>query len=258
MAFCTKCGRQLQDGEVCNCQQQPTMAPQQTAQAQQVAAVKAAGSNAFAEIMDLIKGIFTQPAECVASYVSKASVVMIAILIGAQAIMNALVRLFAMLVANSKVKSSVKSFDDALNLLQDYYTSGSAKLKYSTGDMFLNMFKEILEVAVAAAIFALVVWLLVKAFDKVNATFMQSLAVYSLTCVLGVPAKFLNWVVGLTTVGFLDQLAGCILTFSTVVGYVLIVFGVRAMSKKENNLPLIIGIAFVAVKFVAWIVGLMF
>ena len=35
MSFCKYCGRQLQDGEVCTCQQQPQQAPVQQAAPQQ-------------------------------------------------------------------------------------------------------------------------------------------------------------------------------------------------------------------------------
>ena len=126
MSFCKYCGRQLQDGEVCTCQQaqqsagaaQPQQefnqqAAQQTfqqaagqqtyQQAQQMDAVKKAGANAALDYVNVLKGVFTSPVETVSAFVAKANVIMIAILIGGQAIINMLTRLFDMLIANSKI-----------------------------------------------------------------------------------------------------------------------------------------------------------
>lgn len=138
MSFCKYCGRQLQDGEVCTCQQQPQQAPvqqaapqqtmggaaqpqqgfnQQAAQqtfqqgagqqtyqqaqqgfnqqqaSQQMDAVKKAGANAALDYVNVLKGLFTSPVETVSAFVAKANVIMIAILIGGQAIINMLTRL---------------------------------------------------------------------------------------------------------------------------------------------------------------------
>lgn len=120
MSFCKYCGRQLQDGEVCTCQQaqqsagaaQPQQAAQQTFQqgagqqtyqqtqqgfnqqqaSQQMDAVKKAGANAALDYVNVLKGLFTSPVETVSAFVAKANVIMIAILIGGQAIINMLTR----------------------------------------------------------------------------------------------------------------------------------------------------------------------
>ena len=134
MSFCKYCGRQLQDGEVCTCQQaqqsagaaQPQQAAQQTFQqgagqqtqqgfnqqqaSQQMDAVKKAGANAALDYVNVLKGLFTSPVETVSAFVAKANVIMIAILIGGQAIINMLTRLFDMLIANSKAQYSRTCF----------------------------------------------------------------------------------------------------------------------------------------------------
>ncbi|MGN0408234.1 MAG: hypothetical protein ACI4EJ_08235 [Bacteroides sp.] len=278
MGFCTKCGKPLQDGEICSCQQQaapqmtapqPQMtAPQMTAPQPQQAAPQMtapqpqqpAGPNVVTELVDLVKGLFTSPAETIAAYTAKANIAMVAILIGAQALVSMFVRLFRMLIANaqaaSKAKKSLDDLDSLLSYASSYY-SGKTKV-YETGEIFANMFKEILVVAVSAAIFALVVWLLIKAFDKVNVTYIQALSVYSLVSVLAIPATVLSWVIGLTSVGFLDEIAACVSVFANVVGYAFIFLGIRSLGKNEKSTPLVMGIAFVCISFISWIIGLMF
>ena len=162
MSFCKYCGRQLQDGEVCTCQQaqqpagaaqpqqefnqqaaqQPAGAAQQTFQqgagqqtyqqaqqgfnqqqaSQQMDAVKKAGANAALDYVNVLKGLFTSPVETVSAFVAKANVIMIAILIGGQAIINMLTRLFDMLIANSKAKVTTGS-KELDSLLSSYYSS---------------------------------------------------------------------------------------------------------------------------------------
>ena len=146
MSFCKYCGKQLQDGEVCTCQQaqqsagaaQPQQgfnqqAGQQTYQqaqqgfnqqqaSQQMDAVKKAGANAALDYVNVLKGLFTSPVETVSAFVAKANVIMIAILIGGQAIINMLTRLFDMLIANSKAKVTTGS-KELDSLLSSYYSS---------------------------------------------------------------------------------------------------------------------------------------
>lgn len=300
MSFCKYCGRQLQDGEICNCQQtqQPvggTAQPQQefnqqaaqqtfqqgTAQqtfqqgagqqtyqqaqqgfnqqqaSQQMDAVKKAGANAALDYVNVLKGLFTSPVETVSAFVAKANVIMIAILIGGQAIINMLTRLFDMLIANSKAKVTTGS-KELDSLLSSYYSSYTNTKPYPAGSIFKNMLLEILLVAVAAAVIALVVMLLAKAFNKANVTYMQGLEVYAITAVLGIPAELLSWVTGLTSVGFIDRISSCVTVFSNVAGYAFVYIAIRALCKDEKKIPLIMAISYVAVNFLTWVLRLMF
>lgn len=281
MSFCKYCGKQLQDGEVCTCQQaqqsagaaQPQQgfnqqAAQQTFQqaqqgfnqqqaSQQMDAVKKAGANAALDYVNVLKGLFTSPVETVSAFVAKANVIMIAILIGGQAIINMLTRLFDMLIANSKAKVTTGS-KELDSLLSSYYSSYTNTKPYPAGSIFKNMLLEILLVAVAAAVIALVVMLLAKAFNKANVTYMQSLAVYAITAVLGIPAELLSWVTGLTSVGFIDRISSCVTVFSNVAGYAFVYIAIRALCKDEKKIPLIMAISYVAVNFLTWVLRLMF
>ena len=290
MSFCKYCGRQLQDGEVCTCQQaqqsagaaQPQQgfnqqAAQQTFQqgagqqtyqqaqqgfnqqqaSQQMDAVKKAGANAALDYVNVLKGVFTSPGETVSAFVAKANVIMIAILIGGQAIINMLTRLFDMLIANSKAKVTTGS-KELDSLLSSYYSSYTNTKPYPAGSIFKNMLLEILLVAVAAAVIALVVMLLAKAFNKANVTYMQGLAVYAITAVLGIPAELLSWVTGLTSVGFIDRISSCVTVFSNVAGYAFVYIAIRALCKDEKKIPLIMAISYVAVNFLTWVLRLMF
>ena len=217
--------------------QAPTGTVPSAASLAQVEAVKQAGANAAANYFTIFKGLISSPVDTINSYMANANIVLVAFLIGAQAVVNMIVRLFQMLISNSGSKYG---------------------RLYSTGAIFKNMFLEILLIAVAAAIFALILKALVKAFDKVDITFTQGLAAYGILTIFGIPAKALNWLVGLTSIGFLDHLASCISLFASVTGYVFLFMAIRSLCKNEKNIPLVMGASYVVVSFVTWIVRLMF
>lgn len=285
MGFCTKCGKPLQDGEICSCQQavpqpqmsvpqpqmtapQPQMSapqpqmtvpqPQMSAPQPQMSAPRPAGPNIGTELTALIKGLITSPVEAISAYTSKANIALVAIIIGAHALTAMFVRLFRMLIANAKAEAAVKKSADSIwEYMSDYYQV-KAKV-YETGEIFANMFKEILVVIAMAAVIALVIWLLTKALDKAaNATYVQALSVYSVASVITIPALVLSWVIGLTGVGFLNEISTCVSVFANVMGYAFIFIGIRSLCRQEKNIPLIMAVSFVCANFVNWIIGLMF
>ena len=109
MSFCPKCGRQLSDGEVCNCQAQNTQQVQPDAQTQSIQQVQPDAqtqstqqapkqtSPMVKELTDLLSGIFKKPADAVKKYVSNASMEAPAILILVLAFISALGELLRML-----------------------------------------------------------------------------------------------------------------------------------------------------------------
>jgi len=215
----------------------PQMSAPQAPSSAQMEAVKQAGANAAANYFAIFKGLISSPVDTINSYMANANIVLVAFLIGAQAVVNMIVRLFQMLISNSGSKYG---------------------RLYSTGAIFKNMFLEILLIAVAAAVFALMIKVLVKAFDKADITFTQGLAAYGILTIFGIPAKALNWLVGLTSIGFLDHLASCISLFASVTGYVFLFMAIRSLCRNEKNIPLVMGASYVVVSFVTWIVRLMF
>lgn len=284
MSFCMRCGRPLKEGETCTCQQQPQAAapqmgvPQQPVYQQPVnqqqayqqpvyqqvpggqpvqpQAAKPAGPNPFVEYINIFKGLFTAPVETVSAFVAKVNIVLVAILIGGEALINMLTKLFDMLIANSKAKVTTGSSD--LDSLLAAYTSYTSYKPYETGAIFKYMFLEILLVAVSAAVFALVVMLLAKAFNKANVTYVQGLATYGILAVLGVPAKILSWVIDLIPVSFFSRVSICTSLFATVAGYVFVFMAIRALCKDEKKIPVIMGLTYVAVSFATWVIRLMF
>lgn len=96
MTFCTYCGRQLADGEVCNCQQNAapqnnvpqgmTYAQPQVAPAPQPAPKKPAGDNPFKQVISHIVNTFKKPLDAAEEYYEKGTMVSSGILVGILAV----------------------------------------------------------------------------------------------------------------------------------------------------------------------------
>ena len=273
MAFCTKCGRPLQDGEVCLCQAatQPQVTPVTPVQ---VSSVQAAASPAqaavinqptqpnvflvfFKELWAIVIGVLKIPVATINTYVQKADVKISCTLIGISAFVAALVTLFGLLQAKAQ-SSSLYDLDnlDLSNItsLYDQYSGTS----YTFGYIFKQMcYSAVLIIAVAAAI-ALVIMIAVNTYGKAKATYLQGVAIVSLTAILAIPAAILAYIFGAFGVSFFLAFGGWISVFASAVGAIYIFIGVRVVCKDENKLPFIAGLCAVGAAMARYLIGLMF
>lgn len=146
--FCTKCGRQLADGEVCNCQ-----AGEQAQAAKPVISMEQA-TEISKGALDFVKGFFKDPVAASESVVGAHSVVTVAVLVLANLFMSVLYTVVYRIMSVIKYKSK---FD------------------------FLGLLKSILEnvvwwVAIPAAL-AGIIWLCAKFIEKSETDFKTALSV---------------------------------------------------------------------------------
>lgn len=270
MAFCTKCGRPLQDDEVCSCQtqaqapvtpiqstetaSQESVSPEQASSAStqasatpyqasispvQVSVIpQPAQPNAFAEFLKLlwtiVLGVLRAPVTSINTYVEKADVKVACALIGLYAIVEALITWFGYLQVNSR-----------------YYV-------IAAGFIFKQGCYASLSIIAAAAVVALIIMITVNAICKTKVTYVQGIAIASLTAILLIPAAILSYVFGLIDVVFFAKLANWVKEFASAVGAIYIFFGVRVLCKDENKLPLISGLCAVGSTIAIYLINMMF
>ena len=274
MAFCTNCGRPLQDGEVCLCRseaqpQVTPVVPVQVASAQtattpvQAALFSAATAPVQAAVIDqpaqpnafaiffkgiwaFVIGVLKAPVTTINAYVEKADAKIACTLIGISALVAALVRCFELLQANSKAAV----YPDYSYLLGGTTNSG--------GYIFKQMCLSALFIIAAAAVVALVVMVAVNVIGKAKATYVQGIAIASLSAILTIPAALLAYFFGLFGVSFFSELGGWISLFASAVGAIYIFYGVRVVCKDENKLPYIAGLCAIGASIAIYLIGLMF
>ncbi len=253
MSFCPKCGRQLSDGEVCNCQAQNTQQVQSDAQTQSTQQAPKQTLPMVKELTDLLSGIFKKPADAVKKYVSNASMEAPAILILVLAFISALGKLLRMLYVNFTTKSSLKSLADLANLI-----SGKTKA-YSAGQIAAGFFTRFVEVIAIAALTAAIIMLIINAFEKdKKVTYKQTLAIASLSILVTIPFTFAGTIIAMIPASFFGYLKSWMISFANGAGLVLTFIGIKEIEKDDNNMPMVYGLAALASAVLSTILGLLF
>lgn len=282
MSFCTKCGRQLADGEVCNCQtvaqpqqsqfvQQPQGQPMGQPQSQpqgQFNGQQMGGnvqfsnqqqqqgqftgqpmgqpvytqpkqtSPIFQDIANLVKGLLKSPVSSVSYYVNNASAATSCIVIAIIALLAGFRELIYVAYYNAK---------HPLSSL------------YEGAEIFTSFLTEVVLVIGAAAVFALMIMLLVNAFEKDHKiTYVQALAVASLVNIVYYPVAIVTTVIKMIPVAFFSYLASWMNSFANGVSYALVFIGIKSVERDDNHMPIVYGAALCAVAVISTIINLIF
>lgn len=258
MAFCSKCGKALQEGEVCSCETNQAQTPSEGQAEPRITIQPSAVSEMFKELGGIALGVLKAPAESIQAFVKKADIKVAGILIGLHAIVAALIKWFELLRLNSGSGNINNAFDYLMGMdMSDLLNLGSSG-KISGGKMFTEMLQSAINVIASAAIVALIIMLLVNLFAKTKTTYMQGLSIASLTAILSIPALIISWLFGFIDASFFANLANWVTEFATVAGIVFIVLGVRTVSDKDNKLPLIVGASSVCSVICLYIIAQIF
>lgn len=270
MKYCTNCGRQLADDEVCTCRQQAQpQAPNQTqdnnAQADNAAQqgqfngqpqgsaqaqfngqqVSAAGQQLqndknVASIITFYKGLVKKPAQAAADFVKNANMASGFIFIGLFAIVEVVLSVVYLL---SSVIGSIGGFG----------------FSFYPASFFEGIFSGIVGEAVRVLILAAVILVVLNAVQKdKKVTFAQTLSAACLYDAVYLPIILVAAIIDIIPFQFFGNVSSWLHTFAGVVGYVSIFFGVRAIEEDDNKLPLVCGLAFLATAIGSTIVNAIF
>ncbi|MDO5403053.1 MAG: hypothetical protein Q4F11_06395 [Eubacteriales bacterium] len=267
MKYCSKCGRQLNDGEVCNCQSgvQPQGQPMQgqfngqpvmggnvqfnnqpqgqpqgqfTGQPQGRPQYSQQSSPVFENIASLLKGLFKNPVSSVSYYVNNASAASSCIVIAVLAFLSGLRQLIY--IAGYNIKYPASSAYEGVKIFTSFLN-----------DMFI--------VIASAAVFALIIMLLVNAFEKDHKiTYTQALAVASLMDIVYFPLAIVGTIIKMIPVAFFGYVASWIGAFGNGASYALVFIGIKSVERDDNHMPIVFGVALCAVAVMTTIVNLIF
>ncbi len=264
MGFCTKCGRQLADGEVCTCQQtvQPQINPavsQQAAPQPQInqqgapqmnVAPKKAGSNSsfIGELGALFKGLIKKPVDAVSEYVEKSSIMTSAILVAVLAFLSAIAQLFYMIEGNVDTKISAAKYYNPL-----IPTTWVVEYPYSILEIVFRFVCTLLFNIIISVLFAAMIYLLIKfLFEKDSKiTMAQALAVSSVRNLIYIPLYVLANAIGIIPVGIFDTVGGWITSFGSAFSIVLLIMAIRAVLKDKNRMPWVYAVTMIVVSVIS-------
>lgn len=259
MKYCTNCGRQLADDEVCTCRQQ---APNQT-QDNNAQAYNAAQQARFngqpqgsaqgqfngqplqndknvASIITFYKGLVKKPAQAAADFVKNANMASGFIFIGLFAIVEVVLSVVYLL---SSIIGSIGGFG----------------FSFYPASFFEGIFSGIVGEAVRVLILAAVILVVLNAVQKdKKVTFAQTLSAACLYDAVYLPIILVAAIIDIIPFQFFGNVSSWLHTFAGVVGYVSIFFGVRVIEEDDNKLPLVCGLAFLATAIGSTIVNAIF
>ena len=275
MKYCTNCGRQLADDEVCTCRQQAQpQAPNQT-QDNNAQADNAAQQGQFngqpqgsaqgqfngqpqgsaqgqfngqqlqndknvASIITFYKGLVKKPAQAAVDFVKNANMASGFIFIGLFAIVEVVLSVVYLL---SSVIGSIGGFG----------------FSFYPASFFEGIFSGIVGEAVRVLILAAVILVVLNAVQKdKKVTFAQTLSAACLYDAVYLPIILVAAIIDIIPFQFFGNVSSWLHTFAGVVGYVSIFFGVRAIEEDDNKLPLVCGLAFLATAIGSTIVNAIF
>ncbi len=177
MAFCTKCGKEIADGQICSCQRTKSSANVDVA------------NEATNLISDVIE-VTSDPENGVSRFISGASWAKIAILTAIYAILDVIYGIFSKVKSNIDYKKQLEEFADNLDMDLDDYLDfidlDSAKM-YEISDIIKGIFSDIITVAAAVAVAALVFWLAFKFISKTEITWQKAFSIAVIDLLIAIP-----------------------------------------------------------------------
>ncbi|MFZ2637503.1 MAG: Yip1 family protein [Agathobacter rectalis] len=293
MKYCTNCGRQLADDEVCTCRQQAQpQAPNQTqdnnAQADNAAHQAQFNGqpqgNAQGQFNGQPQGQFNgQPqgsaqSQAFDNFTQQVSAAgqqlqndknVASIITFYKGLVKKPAQAAADFVKNANMASGfifiglfaiVEVVLSVVYLLSSVIGSiGGFGFSFYPASFFEGIFSGIVGEAVKVLILAAVILVVLNAVQKdKKVTFAQTLSAACLYDAVYLPIILVAAIIDIIPFQFFGNVSGWLHTFAGVVGYVSIFFGVRAIEEDDNKLPLVCGLAFLATAIGSTIVNAIF
>lgn len=276
MAFCNNCGRPLKEGEVCTClsgQGQTFGTGDNNGQVNNAQTINYNGQQAnqnvnyngqqagqnmnyngqpgaqnvngngpkmnpqsqaiINDIKTLVTGVIKAPVETVGAFMQAKTFVLSAILIVLAGLVDGILGLITM----------------ATSSYSEYY-----KAK----DFFASFFNDVLGEVAAAALFALVIWVIASQIYKTAFGYDKAVTVFALREIAGIPAAVISWLLRLFKISFFTELGSCVTAVGGAFSAILMYFAIRSIVGKEKESAFIYALAAVGTSIGYYLISLMF
>lgn len=293
MKYCTNCGRQLADDEVCTCRQQaqpqtPNQTQDNNAQADNAAQQAQFNGQPQGSAQGQFNGQpqgqfngqsqgsaqsqafdnFTQQVSAAGQQLQNDKNVA-SIITFYKGLVKKPAQAAADFVKNANMASGfifiglfaiVEVVLSVVYLLSSVIGSiGGFGFSFYPASFFEGIFSGIVGEAVRVLILAAVILVVLNAVQKdKKVTFAQTLSAACLYDAVYLPIILVAAIIDIIPFQFFGNASSWLHTFAGVVGYVSIFFGVRAIEEDDNKLPLVCGLAFLATAIGSTIVNAIF
>ncbi len=207
--FCTKCGKPLEEGQVCDCQATvdttATVAPTTASASTSSIDFKESGK----DCLEVLKGIFVKPVETIKNFVADNKLVAAIIMIVAAALSTGLYTM-----AYEKAKLASKYYEP--KYLNDFFTTSLDNL-------------------VKFALIAAIGYLLITVIFKGKTTWKQMVAAVGAGVAAVLCANVINSVLVFVDAEFVSYLASYISTFATFALFLVVYKSIEETAELDKN-----------------------
>ena len=236
--FCTKCGKELMEGQVCDCSMNVVSSVNTTSTNNKIDI-----KESLMDCVNVFKKIFTKPVEAIKEFVCDNKLVAGIIMIVLAAITSGLYKIATL--KNMYSSSSADSFNlnDFSSLLQGAL---SGNLDAAKPDYLKEFFNAFLNNFVEYAVLALVGYVIVSMLFKGKASWKQMVTAVALSVSVILVGNAINSILVFVDGEFIGYLRGYVSSFASVLSMLILFSSVKEVAEIDNN-KLFISIASMSV-----------
>lgn len=226
--FCTKCGKKLEEGEICNCSNVNT---NQVVESTQKQSTKVDVKESFMDCVSVFKKIFTKPMDAIKEFVCDNKFVSGIIMVVVAAITSGLYKIATL---KSMYSSSSGSFNvDDFSSLLDSALSGNLSVAEP------EYFKEFLTTfATSLAEYALIVfvgYLLISKLMKGVATWKQMITAVAISLSVVLVGNVINSVLVFIDGDFIGNIRSYVASFASISSILILFVSVKEIARIDKN-----------------------
>ena len=222
--FCTRCGRELNEGEVCNCTQSVTTTSNNTS-----VDVK----TSFMDCVNVFKKIFTKPFDAIKEFVCENKYVAGIIMTVVAALSTGIYKIATlknMYSANSSASFNASDFSDMLSNVLSGGSIGSAEPEYLK-EFMTTFATNLVEYALIMGIGYFIVSKLLKG----TASFKQMIVAVGISLSIVFAANIINSILVFIDGEFIANLRVYITSFATIISTLLLYGSVKQVAGIDEN-----------------------
>ncbi len=252
MAFCTKCGRQINDGEVCSCQSGSMNVD-----------VSAVANGLIGSGKDII----ADPEGGSGRFIAGITWAKVAILSAIYAIMTIIFNIFDKISRNIDTKKRLKeTFEDnedlydSLDIDFEDFLDDSNYPVYEFGDFIKGIFQDLIYIAAGIAITAVIFFFAMKLIQKIEITWQAAFALSVIDLIAMIPLTLCYEVLGLLPdFTLLSWIMSAIISVRGLLTTVLVYFGIKNVCGNSTSAIYVAVPAFaassIAISFVNFLIN---
>lgn len=226
--FCTKCGKKLEDGKVCDCQKNKKVEEKVVETTSSQIDIK----ESLMDCVNVFKKIFTKPVEAIKEFVCDNKFIAGIIMIVVAAISTGLYKIATLKNMYSASNADAFNTSDFSDLLNSALSGGSISAEPEYFKEFLTTFATNL---VEYALIVLIGYLIISKLLKGTATWKQMITAVAISLSVVLTANLINSVLVFIDGSFIGNIRSYLASFASVLSIIILYKSVKETSGVDTN-----------------------